>query len=310
MDLLRLSPRRLASQSNFWTVHGRGGVAEAGRAGRAGFTVLELMVSISMVGTLTALLLPAVQAAREASRQAECRNNLRQLGVALHASYMVHQAFPAGWRKAGKTSTAYGWATELLDELELTDLAKSLHQNASISAPDNDTVRYTTPVVFTCPSDIGEPMFELFREEGEHESGGQTSDEVIVSLPRANYLGVFGLSDPDVDSSGPGEGVFIAERRINLANIPNGASHVLFVGERTTRRLASSWLGVDLEGEDAAGRLVGQAYMGPNQARADECEFDSRHPGGAHFLYGDGHVKLVADDIDLSVYRQAASRGE
>jgi prepilin-type processing-associated H-X9-DG protein len=82
------------------------------------------------------------------------------------------------------------------------------------------------------------------------------------------------------------------------------------VGERTARKLPSTWLGFDLRGEDAAGRVTGQAWLGPNRADADECEFDSRHPGGVNFLWGDGHVAWLIDEIDAMLYRQLASVDE
>lgn len=275
-----------------------------------GFTVLELLVSISIVSSMAALLLPAVQSAREASRVTQCQNNLRQLGVSLHSRYMVRESFPAGWRTTPNTSTAYGWASSVLSQLELNDLAERVSFGLAISDSSNDIVRDIVPAVFTCPSDIGEPTFALFQEEGEHEEGGLSSEQILVELPRANYLGVFGISDPDAVAGETGEGVFIKDRELKLAHIPNGTSHVLFVGERTSRKLPATWLGIDVEGEDAVGRIVGQAYLGPNRDDADECEFDSRHPGGANFLYGDGHVKLVTDDISPQVYRQAARRGD
>ncbi len=275
----------------------------------AGFTVLELLVSVSIVGTMVMLLLPAVQSAREAGRKAQCQNNLRQLGMAIHSRYMVSESFPPGWQTLPDSSTAYGWATFILDQLELADVARGIKPQAAISTFANGSALPYTPPIFVCPSDLAAPTFALFQEEGEHEDGGQ-SDDMLAELPGANYVGVFGVSDPDAVPGTTGEGVFIANRQFRLPHIRNGTSHVFFVGERTARKLPASWLGIDLHGEDAAGRLTGQAYLGPNRDDADECEFDSRHSGGANFLYGDGHVTLVAEDIDPHVYRQAARRGE
>lgn len=275
-----------------------------------GFTVLELLASVSIIGTMAMLLLPVVQSARESGRRAHCENNLKQLGVAIHARYMVTESFPPGWQTVPDSSTAYGWATFILDQLDLADVAGEIDTRAELSGPEDRAALGETLAVFVCPSDLADSTFALFAEEGDHEEGGQSSEEVLMELPAANYIGVFGVSDPDAVPGATGEGVFIENRQFRLAQLRNGATHVLFVGERTARKLPASWLGIDLEGEDAAGRMTGQAYLGPNRDDADECEFDSRHTGGANFLYGDGHVTLVADDVDPQVYHQSARRGE
>jgi prepilin-type processing-associated H-X9-DG protein len=74
------------------------------------------------------------------------------------------------------------------------------------------------------------------------------------------------------------------------------------------RKLASTWLGIAIHGEDAAGRIVGYADLGPNREDSDECEFDSRHVGHVNFLWADGHVEAIADDVDRQVYQQSATR--
>ena len=73
-------------------------------------------------------------------------------------------------------------------------------------------------------------------------------------------------------------------------------------------RAPSTWLGVDVLGEDAECRLVGSAITRPNCEECDECEFDSRHPGGVNFLWADGRVGLVSDSVDTAVYRQSSQR--
>jgi prepilin-type processing-associated H-X9-DG protein len=80
------------------------------------------------------------------------------------------------------------------------------------------------------------------------------------------------------------------------------------VGERTTRKLPSTWLGFDTGGEDAPGRVAGSVMLGPNRADSDECDFESRHPGHVNFLWADGHVRAMADGIDQSVYRASGRR--
>ena len=132
--------------------------------------------------------------------------------------------------------------------------------------------------------------------------------DILVELPHANYIGVYGTSDPDQRGEIDGGGTFIARDAIRFRDLTNGLSQVAVVAERTARRLPSTWLGFHVHGEDAAGRVLGFAALGPNRVEADECEFDSRHPGCINMLFADGHVRSVADDIDATVYRQMAQR--
>ena len=162
--------------------------------------------------------------------------------------------------------------------------------------------------VFLCPSDLAEDDFKLYTEHDSHEDGGQSSTTVLVVLPSANYAGVFGESDPDDVSGNRGEGAFIEARRLRLREFRRGTSKTLLVGERTARKLPTTWVGFDIRGEDAQGRVTGNAFLGPNRSDADECEFDSRHWNGVNFLWADGHVAFMADSIETEIYRNSSHR--
>jgi prepilin-type processing-associated H-X9-DG protein len=272
-----------------------------------GITILELLVVIATISILLSLILPAVQSAREASRNMKCADNLHQIGLALHAYQDAHGRLPAGVQPIASGESSYGWATAILRELEEFALDDQIDRTRPIGEL-NVALRTTTPEVLICPSDFGDAVFSLFAEIGEHESQAQESTEVLVTLPRANYLGVFGTMDPDDVPGDAGDGMFVAGRGHRMAEITRGVSHVLLVGERTTRKLPATWLGIATEGEDAAGRIVGFADLGPNRNDADECEFDSRHPEHANFVWADGHVSSLHDDVDRQAYRQFAQR--
>jgi prepilin-type processing-associated H-X9-DG protein/prepilin-type N-terminal cleavage/methylation domain-containing protein len=271
-------------------------------------TVLELLVVMAVITVLAALLLPAVQAAREAARNVECQDHLRQIGLALHAHHDRHRALPAGWHANADGETAFGWAPYLLPELEETSLFTLINFQSPKDSPTR--IIETTPAMFICPSDFAEPRFNLYKELGTDGEFGQDSQNLLVELPEANYVGVFGVSDPDTAKDGFGEGPFIKNIPCRFPQITRGLGKVMFIGERTARKLPSTWIGIYLSGEDANSRLVGSADRGPNQLDADESELESRHAGHVNFLWGDGHVQAVADDVDRTVYQDAARRDE
>lgn len=277
------------------------------RKRRAAVTVLELLVAIASLMALVSLLLPAIQTAREASRNVKCLSNLHQIGLALQVFEQAHSSLPAGWKQDAAGVSSYGWAASILREVEY----RELHARIDPMQPLPElsiAVRSTTPEIFLCPSDSGDPTFSLYAEIGGHESHAQDSTELLVTLPQANYVGVFGTIDPDDVPGNMGDGVFIQGQGCQFQDIARGLSHVLLVGERTSRKLPSTWLGFDARGEDAAGRVVAFADLGPNREDADECELDSRHLGHVNVLWADGHATSIADDIDRSVYRHSAKR--
>ena len=112
-----------------------------------GFTLVELLVVIAIIGTLVGLLLPAVQSAREASRAASCRNNLKQLGLALHHYHDHAKRFPSGWSgaaipdgTAGDDLPGWGWATELLPQIEQSTLHSRIDRSRPVFDPANSAL--------------------------------------------------------------------------------------------------------------------------------------------------------------------------
>ncbi|MCC7475058.1 MAG: DUF1559 domain-containing protein [Pirellulales bacterium] len=276
-----------------------------GPTGVRGFTILELLVTVAIIGMMTALLLPAIQSARESARNLECVNHLHQLGVAIHTYHDVHRVLSPGWNNEPSRRTSYGWATHLLDELEERPLSARIDRRRPVDQLDS-SILSTTPVVFLCPSDHGDQVFSLYAEQASHDTESQASTQVLVSLPRANYVGVFGTDDPDRIPGCHGDGAFIERRGRRFQEFERGLTKVILVGERTARKLPSTWLGVVNKGEDAPSRIVGFAGTGPNRVGTDECEFDSRHLEHANFLWGDGHASGIQNEIESLVYRKAA----
>ena len=274
------------------------------RQPRRGFTIFELLVTFGIISTLASLILPAVGSAREAARQLQCQNRLRQIGLALHAYHDSNRCLPPGWQWEASGQSVYGWAVPLLPNLERRAIYGQIDRNQVIESPVNASARSTLVTAFLCPSDIIEPTFTLFEED---ELTGITTP--LVDLPTANYVGVFGTIEPDDDfPAPPGDGTFRESISVRFRDFQRGLSKTIVVGERTMATVPSTWLGVDYAGEDAACRLVGAAITSPNCDVCDECEFTSRHAGGANFLWADGHVRLISESIDTKTYRQMARR--
>ncbi|MCA9070828.1 MAG: DUF1559 domain-containing protein [Planctomycetaceae bacterium] len=275
---------------------------------RSGFTILELLVTMGIIGVLVAVILPAVQMARESARCLQCQSQLKQIGVALYNYSDTNNCFPAGWRTDSRNHSALGWASAILPQLDQGPLFNRIRQSPTIDRTDLTDVRSTFLPIFNCPSDVALHQFSLYAESEEHEANGVESEEILTILPSGNYVGVFGSLDPDAQPNKLGDGVFMGQRPLRMNDIQGGFSQTLLVGERTASKLPSTWLGFLLEGEDASARVVGFADKGPNHEEADECQFSSRHPDCANFLWADGHVAPLSRSVDSALYRSFARR--
>ena len=288
------------------------------RVERRALTVLELVVTMSVIGVLLAVLLPAVQSARETARRAQCQNNLKHLGVALHLHHDTFQYLPVGWSEVTGKQIATGWVPDLLPFLEQAELQSQVHskwlKDVSVAAASGqaETAVLATPSFLLCPSDVSDNTFQLYLEDNSKSDGAPDplSEEVLLELPQANYLGIAGYLDPDEPSGYDGAGVFVHRRRFSFRDLARGLSHIAVISERTARKLPSTWLGFHVLGEDAPGRVLGFCNLGPNIATSDECELDSRHPGCISVLFADGHVQTVSDGVDQSIYRRMAIRAD
>lgn len=284
---------------------------------RAGFTVLELLVTMSIIGILAGLLLPALGAARETARRVQCTSHLREVGLAMHNHHSSSKHLPAGWTFDPSGSSAYGWAVPLLPYLEQPALASQINVKIPLDDRQHDMARETSLAIMLCPSDITEPMFTLFEDDEDEDDDDEelaskataldtaANPVALTRLPTVNYVGMFGTIEADDDIPAPiGDGAFIENKFRRFRDFQRGLSNTLVVGERTMAQVPSTWIGVSIAGEDAAARLVGSALEGINNPLADEGDYSSRHPGGANFLWGDGHVSFVTEDVDLHLYHQ------
>ncbi len=303
-----------------------------------GFTLIELLVVIALIGTLVALLLPAVQAAREAARRVQCTNNLKQIGLAIHNYTQVHGALPPGYVSnwdpvfLRETGPGWGWASMILPQLEQNSIYDKIDFRRQIQDPTQATTRTARIATYLCPSDdmpstwtasvglvkvVGGAVFELVIP--------------ICDVAGSNYVGVYGVGEPGVD----GDGVFFRNTSVRFSGITDGLSQTLLVGERSIQMLKgrgqATWVGAvpgaqfwscdstaigdpDATGpcvkEDGSGMTLGHTGEGhgPGDPYSDVNQFNSRHGRGANFLFCDGHVRFLNNSMDYATYKALSTR--
>jgi len=235
-------------------------------ANRVGFTLVELLVVIAIIGILIALLLPAVQAAREAARRSQCSNNLHQLGLAIHNYASATRTFPSGYiTNFPFISTTqpqdnilersnWGWGALLLPYAEQKAMSDTLAVGTRALWEDllipAGLVALQSPIAtFVCPSDTG-PALNNFTEamaDNPADANARNYRRVVTSdgttqiaIAKANYVGVACSSisfTPPVrpDTYGPATGVFFQNSATSFNDITDGSSNTLMLGERAWR---------------------------------------------------------------------------
>lgn len=281
---------------------------------RNGFTLVELLVVIAIIGILVALLLPAVQMAREAARATQCKNNMKQMGLALHNYHDIYNRLPPGWSATADPEgpNGWGWAAAILGQMEQGNVQDNLRYDLPIDNAANAQAREFVVPNYVCSSDPLENVF-VIHGGADHDHGNDDNHKVddegtpLFKIAKANYAGVFGVSDIEANAS-RGEGTFYHNSQTRFASITDGLSNTLMVGERGSRRGGSVWTGVVPGANEALSRIVGTADHTPNHPSHHFEDFSSYHPSGAHFLVGDGSVRRLNDQIDLATYQALMTR--
>jgi prepilin-type N-terminal cleavage/methylation domain-containing protein len=305
------------------------------RQNRQGFTLVELLVVMAIIGILVGLLLPAVQKVREAANRVSCQNNLKQIGLALHNYHDTLRSFPAGYIYALPSSKnadrilhrpppgaftepnapGWGWAALLLPFVEQDPLAKQIDYTLPVESSTNLTARMTLLKVYTCPSDRSTGVFTVLTR---------------VNLPLADaatnsYAACFGAQNapggPQPDHY-TGDGVFYRNSAVRIADILDGTSYTLAIGERGAFATQTPWAGVMTGGtaRTTTGAPVYSTIVEPapvmalayckrplNSPLSEPYDFFSPHEI-INFAFADGSVHAIKLSTDPAVLMALATR--
>lgn len=290
---------------------------------RAAFTLVELLVVIAIIGVLVALLLPAIQAAREAARRAQCMNNVRQLGLAIHNHESAKGIFPIG----ADPKTELAWTVFVMPYFEEGIISDSIPRNSSAynsAAKNRPTLNKVAP--FLCPS------------QGEHVRSNlsNTSDEIDGQKPfTLHYYGVLGPDGFNTQSNDRYPvfenrhggvaltGILTRSRKgVKVKDVIDGTSKTFLLGEisMTDWPYYRGWNrgATQKDSADPDGSAIGSSKNVLQQLNTfdpqysvseyNDGDFGSMHPGGAVFLFADGSARFVSDDTSLMVLLALASR--
>jgi prepilin-type N-terminal cleavage/methylation domain-containing protein len=312
--------------------------------GRGGFTLVELLVVIAIIGILVALLLPAVQAAREAARRSSCSNNLKQLGIALHTYHDTFGALPIG--AFDDEEDNFGWRVSLLPQMEQSPIYEGL-RNAGMWLQIKGGVNKPPPG----QTDTSVDTWQVQTQFAQGAFSGYTKTVLptficpSTVLPptdndgfgAASYCGNVGNAFPAYDASYKGSqqtGVFTIANdnrtsfAVTLAGITDGTSNTLAIGEVSESANASQsvtnshafpvWAGgqnngVSWNNDKTAGATIriADSNFPINMSKTlsdSDLAFGSKHPGGAQFTLCDGSTRFITQNVDGVTYARVGNR--
>lgn len=290
---------------------------------RQGFTLIELLVVIAIIAMLIALLLPAIQTAREAARRTQCKNNLKQMGIALHNYHDVSTMFPINYGdNVWDTNTrARSWMVGLLPLMDQTALYNTMEHGFPLSTAANTAAARTPITAFNCPSDGTDRV----RTDRANISGSWAVTNYKAACGSNWAWGLF----PNTPTTGRNAGInngleygngymcrngyAVAPWNLifttSLASLRDGASATVLVGEALPEWCNhTTWY---FQNHTTATSAIPLNYAVVNRINlgdwTNNYSFNSSHAGGGHFLFGDGSVNLISETIDLRLYRNLAS---
>ena len=300
---------------------------------RRGFTLIELLVVIAIIAILIALLLPAVQQAREAARRTECRNILKQWGLALHNYHDNFNVLPSGGmgmpNAAATPANNFSMHVRLLPYVDQAPLYNQFDMNLHYdTAPNLALKNQSFPLLFCASSRLSDKQST--------NAGRWTPNYYGVAGPKGPKPAPLTGNYPTVGTATTDHGGFAQGGLLpialcyNFRDCVDGLSNTLLMGEisgetNPASGFAVSWRDWTQGGSGTPGTGTASyssknvtysinrysGYQGGVATRLfNDVRFSSQHVGGAHFLMGDGTVRFVSENVDFATYQAAASRGD
>jgi prepilin-type N-terminal cleavage/methylation domain-containing protein/prepilin-type processing-associated H-X9-DG protein len=294
---------------------------------RRGFTLVELLVVIAIIGVLVALLLPAVQAAREAARRTQCLNKERQICLAIHSFADANKHFPGAVKEG---SGEFSYFVDVLPHME-DEAARRLVDLKHAWDDDENIVASTTSISFIrCPSQsaeewtsMAEHAVTVFRMNSfaAHYPAVLGADNGCPPVPSGQIPYSISCSGSNANGSKATNGIMYEKSDTKFREITDGTSKTFLLGENSWDHLSQrAWI---------VGRAGSATYSGRNLANPinsfslphkkntststvtcliNDVSFGSNHPGGCHFAFGDGSARFVSENAELDLLKAYASR--
>lgn len=310
---------------------------------RSAFTLVELLVVIAIIGILVALLLPAIQAAREAARRMSCQNNMKQLGLALHTFHDTFERFPPGAQEnvypVPRSGNTYikgtSWLVFILPQMEQQAVYDQYDFSQPYSAEVNNIVGNTLIPGHKCPAGPQQIRSSNGAERTNDGTYNHTTHYYGIMGPssRANpsIVVLNGTSYRYVVGGATGNGAYATDGMLGqyrdnpgsvttghymtLAEVLDGTTNTLMLGERSVflppgqTNDYRSWVRGQNGGSGTTKNVTypinSTLYNGSNNF--NDISMGSTHPGGCNFALGDASVRYVSEDIDLALYKALAS---
>lgn len=265
---------------------------------RRGFTFVELLVVLGIVAVGLALTLPALQHSIQDARRVHCKNNLKQLGLALHNYHDTYNLFAPGWISKDGTpglGARVGWQVGILPFVDQAPMYNQIDfSKLSPIESDGKPIKLfqAALAIYRCPAD---PAPEKNPLRGDYGTSNYSGNYGHIPSPRLRPLGMSDFWPGAVVAPMRSRGIFARNSSVGIRSITDGTSNTLLIGERCFTSGAGIWPGVtDNAHEDDA--LTDCSHR--SRINAGWSSFSSRHGGGVNILLCDGSVRFLDDAID------------
>ena len=289
--------------------------SEKRRSSRGAFTLIELLVVIAIIGILIGMLLPAINAAREAARRTNCKHHLRQLGLAINYHLEASNVYPTG--RDSRSQIGVSWAFHLLPYVEEKDIYYSYDASVPVFAPENVTAMRTPVSLFYCPSRRSPAADRNFDNNNEVPTVTGAAAGGDYAANAGSYFLYAATENVRGDRAGP----IYTFSKIRVDQVTDGQSHTFALGEKhipppieeVIDPMVHHFQGDNaIFAADSPWTLFADTRRGLATGRRDTSwtKYGSDHPGITHFVFLDGHVEPIDNGTQTDVLRALSTIGD